>query len=198
MIAGPCNQNKQNTNFHALIGFENYNNKINETRITKKEILAVCNKYISFTECKIKLIFVIKLKFIVNFHNDNKEDQKNQVEENKGNEMIKEEKYKRNVIVLEKKVDDINPLIINNTNNETINPKTNLDEELDNDTLNFFRRALNNSNNNLANTESIDKIGKLMELIEKSGTLTNKHKNEVLRQMKEKFLEEQINLISEL
>jgi len=131
----------------------------------------------------------------VNFHEDRKANSEEEAE-NKAEEIIKAETFKRNVIEFEKKVDEINPLTINNPNNETINPKIDLDEELDNETINFFRYTLSDSKNNSANSELIDKIANLMSLIEKSSTLTNKHKNEFLRQMKDKFFEEQRNLIS--
>ncbi len=131
----------------------------------------------------------------MNFHEDRKANSEEEAE-NKAEEIIKAETFKRNVIEFEKKVDEINPLTINNPNNETINPKIDLDEELDNETINFFRYTLSDSKNNSANSELIDKIANLMSLIEKSSTLTNKHKNEFLRQMKDKFFEEQRNLIS--
>lgn len=132
----------------------------------------------------------------MNFQEESKLNKSEEEAENKSEEMIKAETNKRNVIEFEKKVDEVNPLIINNSNNETINPKENIEEVLDNETIDFFRNTLNNSNNNSANSNLIDKIGSLMGLIENSNTLTNKHKNEFLKQMKEKFFEEQKNLIS--
>ncbi len=110
-------------------------------------------------------------------------------------EIIKEESTKKNVIEFDKKIDKINPFIVNNTNNITINPIIEKDEQLDNDTINFFRDTLNNPINKNSTNELILKISNLIELIEKSNSLSNKHKNDVLRQMKDKFMEEQINLI---
>ena len=110
-------------------------------------------------------------------------------------EIIKEESTKKIVIEFDKKIDKINPFIVNNTNNITINPIIEKDEQLDNDTINFFRDTLNNPINKNSTNELILKISNLIELIEKSNSLSNKHKNDVLRQMKDKFMEEQINLI---
>jgi len=135
---------------------------------------------------------------LVSFVEEIFENQTENVAENQAEEIIKAEANKRNVIEFEKKVDDINPMMIINTHNETIFQKNEEpdDDVLDNETLIFFRNTLNNSNNNSNNPEIIDKIGKLMKLIENSNSLSNKHKNEVLRQMKDKFLEEQENLKS--
>lgn len=47
----------QDNNFHSLIGFDFNNFKSQEGKITKKEILALCNNYLTFTDCKFNFTF---------------------------------------------------------------------------------------------------------------------------------------------
>ena len=190
-MIGESNQNEE-FNLNSLLGFDKNQYKIDNLKITKKEIIGLCNNFLNLEDCK----YIFNQKKLVNLNEEVIIDIKSYTkignETSVTNETIKNKTNKRHIIEFDKKIDELNPLIINKTINETIISKNNLDEELDVDTLIFFKESLNNKNN----TEVTDKIEKLMGLIENSNNLSNKNKNSLLKQMKDKFILEQELIIS--
>lgn len=60
LIVDSPSLNKQDVNFQALIGIDCNNFKDQSGKITKKEILGLCNKYITLTDCNILKFYTLK------------------------------------------------------------------------------------------------------------------------------------------